>query len=411
MPTEPPKAPPLPQRPPAPPPLRVVNTGPKLVLAPRIALDPLVITGKSVAIMGTNGSGKSGTARQFMEQHIAKKMPFTVADIENEYATLKELGEVYLAGPEAKNSAIKVDFKLTNSGEYHELARKAYEQSMTIVLLLGDIDDETRKLYLKSYIDGVFDAVIDPRTAHYYRLFLEEVQEYIPQVGLAKSDPLRQSIIRFGKRGRKRKLSLVLISQRPSNVDKDVLTQCHIFFLHYVTYPTDIDVYQDALGVKNAEERVLRMTPGEVIFKFGREMIDDKITRPRTVSPWDEAGTFDPSKFVEVADTTELQKEIIEKGASDEGMAVVQSAYLHKLERDNQQFQIDIQGLVDTQIEHEQEIAALKAREPVIVAGKDLTGDAAAIIARLTLERDRAQAAAVPIDLLVGILRERVSSP
>ena len=390
----------------------VVNNDRKLVMSNRIILDPTDIAGKSLAILGTNGSGKSGSSRQLAEEHVRLGLPFTIADIENEYATLKNLGDIILAGPGVEYGSFELDQTLTNSAEFYELGRTAYLKSKSVILMLGDLDDETRKTYLKAYLDGIFEAANDPAKRHYYRVFLEECQEYIAQVGVAKSDPLFQAIVRFAKRGRKRMLSLVLISQRPSNVSKDVLTQCHIFILHFVTYATDIIVYRDQLSVDGAEDKVKTMQPGDAIYLFGRTYIEDRITKPKTSSPWDQGEQFDSSTFVKATGVAEI-REAVEKAGDkdDEGMSVVPKAYVHKLERQIPELEGQVQSLVEQQIALEDQIEELRRREPIIIEG---TADADASVLAIENEAlrralDRAEAINEPITQLIALIRNETS--
>lgn len=399
---------------PPPPPPKTIRVAPppgNFVMSPQISLDPEEITGMSMAIMGTNKSGKSGTARQLMEQHIAKgldKYPFTVFDIENEYATLKELGEILIVGVSNNYGDMELDLQITNSGEFFELGRKAFLESLSIVLLLDGLDDEHRKEYLTAYLHGLFEAANDPRKAHYYRIFLEECQEYIPQFGRAAKDELRKIIVRIAKRGRKRKLSLCLISQRPSNVDKDVLTQVHILFLCFVTYSTDINIYasDQGFGISDAAERVKKMQPGDVIFMHGKIQLFDRINLPKTFSPWDKNHQFNPANFKKVEGTTVLQETIIREGStSDEGSSVVPTAYIHGLEKKIPQLETEITTLGET-LGYLQQQLANRPVEFVPTGNNDLD---AALAENQALRRrlDIAQAENMVVNLFVDIVKNR----
>lgn len=382
-----------------------MDHGNKIVMSNRIVLDPKEIIGKSIAIMGTNGSGKSGTTRRLAEEMLRNHDPFAIVDIENEFVTLKELGSVILAGPPVDYGAYTVDIPLTNSTEYNEFGRKAYEDSLVVVLLLGDLDDEARKLFLKAFLDGIFEAANNPKTAHPYRVFIEEVQEYIPQMGLAKSDPLRQTIIRFGKRGRKRKLSMVLISQRPSNVDKDVLTQCHLFFAHFVTWSTDIEVYKNALSIVNCEDKMKMFVAGDVVFIFGKQYIEDKITKPKTISPWDESSAFDTANFIQVDSVTEIREQVQREGRKDQGMTVVPTATFEALQQEVELLKNDTQVLINANLAQEEIITALKKR-PAVSVRDDATETTQEIIADLTLRVSKAEVALSIVDMLAQFIRQ-----
>lgn len=406
---KPPPPPPIKRPPPPPfqrPVLRTIDSNAAIMMSPKIIIPPLDIRGKSIALMGVNGSGKSTSSRRMMEEHIRLGLPFTVADIENEYPMLKELGEVVIAGPKANMGKINVDVTLTNTGQFHEMGQRAYLEKLTVVLLLGDLDDDTRKAYLKAYLDGVFEAST-PDNKRYYRIFLEECQEYIPQVGGDKKDSLRLTILRFGKRGRKRHLSLALISQRPANVDKDVLTQCHGFLLHFVTYPTDIEVYEKALGIPKAAEKMRSMQPGDVIYQFGRVNIEDRVTRPQTVSPWEHQGDIDVTKFRQV-ETTAIQQKI-NQDQNESGMSVVPTAYLNSLEKKIPKLEKENVELLELNEGLEKRILDLQNR--VSVTTDDVPLDAAlAKIEELQGKLETALKVASPIHQLAEIIREQIAA-
>jgi hypothetical protein len=322
-----------------------------IILAPTIALDPQEINGKSIALLGSTGSGKSTSARRFMEEHIRLGLGFTVCDIENEYHFLKTLGEVVLAGPPITMESVankidtlslaslnnfdsvKLDIKLTNSNEFYEMGRKAYLKKMNVVLLLAGIDDDIRKTYLKAYLQGVFEAATQ-ETKHYHRIFIEEAHEYCPQgAGVAKDDPLLKMIVQLAKRGRKREISLCIMSQRPASVVKDVLTQCQAFLLHYVTYPNDIKIYEDICGLSNVQATVQGMKPGDCIYVNGRIQLQDRINEPKTESTWTiNDVNLNHFKTIESVNLEEMQQEIIDDKA-ESGSSVVPTKYLHEMEK------------------------------------------------------------------------------
>mgnify|MGYP000447081562 FL=1 len=61
-------------------------------------------------------------------------------------------------------------------------------------------------------------------------LVYEEAHKYIPNNDLAKYRASRESIERIAKEGRKYGVSLLLASQRPSEISETIFSQCNNFF-------------------------------------------------------------------------------------------------------------------------------------------------------------------------------------
>lgn len=70
-------------------------------------------------------------------------------------------------------------------------------------------------------------------------LVLEEAHNYIPQSEGAKYYSVKKSIERIAKEGRKYGLSLMIVSQRPSEISETIFSQCNNFVAMRLTNPTD----------------------------------------------------------------------------------------------------------------------------------------------------------------------------
>jgi DNA helicase HerA-like ATPase len=68
---------------------------------------------------------------------------------------------------------------------------------------------------------------------------LEEAHNYIPQSEGAKYRSVKKSIERIAKEGRKYGLSLMIVSQRPSEISETIFSQCNNFVAMRLTNPTD----------------------------------------------------------------------------------------------------------------------------------------------------------------------------
>ncbi len=72
-----------------------------------------------------------------------------------------------------------------------------------------------------------------------FLLVLEEAHNYIPQSEGAKYHSVKKAIERIAKEGRKYGLSLMIVSQRPSEISETIFSQCNNFVAMRLTNPTD----------------------------------------------------------------------------------------------------------------------------------------------------------------------------
>ncbi len=72
-----------------------------------------------------------------------------------------------------------------------------------------------------------------------FLIVLEEAHNYIPQSESARYNSVKKSIERIAKEGRKYGLSLMIVSQRPSEISETIFSQCNNFVAMRLTNPTD----------------------------------------------------------------------------------------------------------------------------------------------------------------------------
>ncbi len=77
-------------------------------------------------------------------------------------------------------------------------------------------------------------------------LVLEEAQNYIQQPRFAEEESIARAVFeRIAREGRKYGLSLVVASQRPSELSKTVLSQCNSFIVHRLQNPEDLRYFKE----------------------------------------------------------------------------------------------------------------------------------------------------------------------
>lgn len=106
-------------------------------------------------------------------------------------------------------------------------------------------------------------------------LVVEEAHNYAPEKGFSKTastDILRT----IASEGRKFGLGMMVISQRPARVDKNVLSQCGTQIIMKVTNPNDLKAISKGLeGVSSyVEDELMRLPPGVAM------LVSNDIERP-----------------------------------------------------------------------------------------------------------------------------------
>lgn len=83
---------------------------------------------------------------------------------------------------------------------------------------------------------------------------LEEAQNYIPEVNRKDRESISKKVFeRIAREGRKYGLSLVVSSQRPSELSKTVLSQCNSFIVHRIQNPDDQSYIRKLVSSANSE--------------------------------------------------------------------------------------------------------------------------------------------------------------
>lgn len=83
---------------------------------------------------------------------------------------------------------------------------------------------------------------------------LEEAQNYIPEVNRKDRESISKRVFeRIAREGRKYGLSLLVSSQRPSELSKTVLSQCNSFIVHRIQNPDDQSYIRKLVSSANSE--------------------------------------------------------------------------------------------------------------------------------------------------------------
>lgn len=215
-----------------------------------------ILTGRAF-VTGKSGSGKSNSGGVICEQLLKNDHPLLVVDVDGEYYSLKENHEVLHVGADDE-----ADFRVEPE-HAEKLATLALEQRVPIVLdVSGFIEEDVRDELVYNVIRQLFvkeKTLRDP-----FLLVVEEIHEFVPEQG--GLDDVGQMLIRVAKRGRKRGLGLLGMSQRPANVKKDYITQADWLVWHRLTWSNDTKVVRRVLG-SEYEDAVEGLSDGEAFLQ------------------------------------------------------------------------------------------------------------------------------------------------
>jgi nucleotidyltransferase len=125
-------------------------------------------------------------------------------------------------------------------------------------------------------------------------LILEEAQNYIPEVDKNGKKSITKKVFeRIAREGRKFGVSLIVSSQRPSELSKTILSQCNTFIVHKLQNPEDQRYIRQI--VSSANEELLNQLPilpqqhaiimGEAVRTPSQVRINDIIKKPDSNNP------------------------------------------------------------------------------------------------------------------------------
>jgi predicted transcriptional regulator len=233
------------------------------IAEPDLSLETQAFVGRSVALLGITGSGKTNTAAVLIEELLSQGLPMTIVDIEGEYWGLKQSYDLLIAG---RSEHAELEIGPDNAAQ---LAKISVQRGISVILDLSDYTQDEQYDFLVAYFQSLWDVAGKERKP--YQIILEEAHEWVPQ---GTRTPLKQLLTRIALRGRKRGLGIILMSQRSAKVEKDVLTQVPLLFLHKVVHPIDLKVYKELIPLPGTqvEAMVGALQQGQAIVVFNQHV-------------------------------------------------------------------------------------------------------------------------------------------
>lgn len=224
-----------------------------------------LMTGRG-CIIGQSGSGKSFLAGVVAEELCKANMPFCVIDTEGEYSSLRSQFNVIVVGGERKDVGLGVD--------YHKLFQSSMMNDIPVVLDVSDVIDKTEAVY--AALDALYKLENEVRKP--YLVLIEEADKFAPQVAGKRGNIIEEISVR----GRKRGLGLLIATQRPASISKNVLSQCSYGFIGKLTIENDLTAIKILFESRERLVEITRLGVGEFI-PFGISQEDAFKVKDRLV--------------------------------------------------------------------------------------------------------------------------------
>ncbi|MGC8648703.1 MAG: ATP-binding protein [Candidatus Micrarchaeia archaeon] len=235
-------------------------------LADNINIDAQkIMTGRG-CIIGQSGSGKSFLAGVIAEELCKLNMPFCVIDTEGEYSSLKSKFNVLIVGGQYKDIDLKID--------YLKLFNLSIADGIPIIIDLSETTNKQEIVY--SALSSLYN--VEDKLKKPYLILIEEGDKFAPQA-LSKKPNIIDEI---SVRGRKRGIGLLVATQRPANISKNVLSQCSYGFIGKLTIENDISAIKILFNDKGALRRITQLDAGEFL-SFGTGYNNVFKVKPRLI--------------------------------------------------------------------------------------------------------------------------------
>ena len=225
-----------------------------LPLAERFAVDAQELVTGRTCVIAQSGAGKSYLIAVLCEKLLENNAPFCIIDTEGEYFSLKEKFQLLWAGGE--NADVNVeDINLK------ELAERAVKENVSVILDVSDVIDE--KKTVAEFVTALYETETKMRTP--YLLIIEESDKFAPQaVGKDQSTAaVLKAIEEVSRRGRKRGLGLLVATQRPALINKNVLSQCGNQLIGKLTTENDLAAVNLFFASRKELEELPKLRQGE----------------------------------------------------------------------------------------------------------------------------------------------------
>ena|GEM_PF-1083085 len=190
--------------------------------------------GLRIAVLAQSGHGKSYLAAKIVEGALTQNFQVLVVEPIAEWHSLKaKFNSVAVVGGEFQDLPLEADF----AGEY---VRMSLTQNLSMVFCVGELPTEyEQRQFVSDLLWSLYRLEQKQRKPVF--LVLEEADFFGPQMWDRESKLSLARCSMIAKHGRKLGIFPILITQRPADLHKSILSQANIFFLGRFTGKADLE--------------------------------------------------------------------------------------------------------------------------------------------------------------------------
>jgi hypothetical protein len=269
------------------------------------------VTAQHLGIVGRTGAGKTYTAKGLVEQLLAAGRRVVVLDPTGAWWGLRSRADgtagfpLPVIGGEHGNVPVQVEHAERLAGWLTEAGKPRSAVVDLSEMLIGE-----RHRFVEVFADALYRHNRAP-----LHLIIDEADEFCPQNPLPETRRMLHHVDRIVRRGRIRGFRVMLITQRPAVLHKNVLTQINALVALRLTAPQD-------------RKAIEAWVEGQADAKKGREVLDT-LARLQRGEGWVwapeldvlERVTFPPIETYDSSRSPEHGDELVEPAAADVDLA------------------------------------------------------------------------------------------
>lgn len=209
---------------------KVVTIGTFIESGKPVKLDLNYLMESKLLITAMTGGGKSHGTRVITEESFPEIQQI-ILEGENEYYTLREKFPYLLFGSKEDNADVQIHPKLAVM-----LPETLMRINKSAIVDISELPAHQRETFIMTFLEQMLE--VPKNLQHPVMIVLDEAQKYCPEKGYGQSIA-SNAVKDFAARCRKRKITAIFCTQRPSALSKDITGACGMKLVGYAGQEED----------------------------------------------------------------------------------------------------------------------------------------------------------------------------